>query len=98
MLKTLAVTAVVKMAVVKKKMNWEQTTKMEQLKNGPALLGLKTGCLQAQRHERAPSILVSPLSIPWYQLARKTQGRLYSSRGLSLTERDLERLASQFPR
>ena len=98
MLKTLAVTVVVKMALLQKKMNWEQTTKMEQLEDGPTLLGLKTGCLQGPRHERAPSILVSRPYIPDYRLARKTQGRLYSSRGLSLTDRDLERLASQFPR
>jgi hypothetical protein len=97
-LKTLAVTAVVKLAVVEKKMNWALTTNVEQLKDAPALLGLKTDCLQARRYERAPSILVSPPSIPGYRLARKTQGRLYSSRGLSLTSRDLERLASQFPR
>jgi hypothetical protein len=97
-LKTLAVTAVVKLAVVEKKMNWALTTKVEQLKDAPALFGLKTDSLQARRHERALSILVSPPSTPGYRSARKAQGRLYSSRGLSLTNRDLERLASQFPR
>jgi hypothetical protein len=101
-LKTFAVTAVVRKAVVKKtavkkKMSWAQTIE-QQLKDAPALLGLQTDCLQARRDERALSILVSPPSLPVYRFARKIQGRLYPSRGLSLTNRDLERLAPQFAR